>query len=414
MEQGAIRPCSSWWRCTVLSLIAGFSLPAVAQIYVASVVSDTVGKYNLDGTPINATLITGLNNPRELAISGSVLYVASDNGGGQGLIGSYQLDGTPLNASLITTPALVMSMAVSGTSIFVGLNGLGIPNYGVVVHYSTSGTTAAANFIPTLGNGSGFATGIAVSGTTMFISVSWNGNHQVAKYDTDGTLVNGYFITGIGPAGFNHPMGIATAGNDLFVSDTGSEIERYTTVGAPVSSFGYPHSDIAIYNGKLYLTHGSAGTVVKGNLDGPVINEHLITGLVSPYAIAIGPYVLTPIESWRDTHFGIMSNSGNAADNFDFDKDGLVNLLEFAFGLNPKLGSSVQLPQGQRIGNDFVISFPTPVGVGGITYGAEWSSTLLPLSWTAISNTGTPPLNTFSVPIGSNSGMFVRLKVTRP
>ena len=62
----------------------------------------------------------------------------------------------------------------------------------------------------------------------------------------------------------------------------------------------------------------------------------------------------------------------------------------------------------------FVISFPTPSGVSGITYGAEWSTTLAPLDWTNIPDTGTLPQHTFSVPISSNTRMFTRLKVTSP
>jgi hypothetical protein len=55
-----------------------------------------------------------------------------------------------------------------------------------------------------------------------------------------------------------------------------------------------------------------------------------------------------------------------------------------------------------------------PTGVTGITYGAEWSATMAANDWHAITDTGTPPQHTFSVPIGSNTRMFTRLKVTSP
>ena len=42
-----------------------------------------------------------------------------------------------------------------------------------------------------------------------------------------------------------------------------------------------------------------------------------------------------PLETWRQTHFGSPANTSNGADLFDFDGDGLVNLLEYAFGQNP-------------------------------------------------------------------------------
>jgi len=46
--------------------------------------------------------------------------------------------------------------------------------------------------------------------------------------------------------------------------------------------------------------------------------------------------ILLPIDLWRLAKFGTSSNSGIAADNADPDHDGLVNLVEYALGLNPK------------------------------------------------------------------------------
>ncbi|MGL4401058.1 MAG: hypothetical protein ACRCXD_14405, partial [Luteolibacter sp.] len=105
----------------------------------------------------------------------------------------------------------------------------------------------------------------------------------------------------------------------------------------------------------------------------------------------------------------------DAADNFDFDHDGLVNLIEFAFGLDPKLtNSSTQLPQPSLSGGNSFFSFTPPDGVSGITYGAEWSTTLLPGSWTPIPDTGISPQHVFSIPTAGQPKMYVRLVVTAP
>lgn len=117
---------------------------------------------------------------------------------------------------------------------------------------------------------------------------------------------------------------------------------------------------------------------------------------------------LTAMEGWRQTNFG---NSPNGGDLDDYDQDGIVNLLEFAFGLDPKLNSAGQLPQGQRIGGDFVISFTQPSGVSGITYGAEWSTTLSG-DWSAIPDAPSGNQHTFRVSMGPHG--FMRLKVTNP
>jgi hypothetical protein len=91
--------------------------------------------------------------------------------------------------------------------------------------------------------------------------------------------------------------------------------------------------------------------------------------------------------------------------------NGGQNLIGFAFGTTP---SNSQLPQGQRIGNNFTISFTQPANATGITYGAEWSATLLTGSWAPISDTGSGGTHIFSVSVDNNQRMFIRLKVTAP
>ena len=135
----------------------------------------------------------------------------------------------------------------------------------------------------------------------------------------------------------------------------------------------------------------------------------------------MGPYFLTgtvpaagstPIEQWRQSYFGITTNTGNAADSFDFDQDGVPNLIEFAFGLDPKNAASLQLPPAQITGGNLVISFIQPSGVSGITYRAESSTDLM--TWQSVTDTGQGSTHRFSVPTGSNKQMFMRLAVTRP
>lgn len=138
----------------------------------------------------------------------------------------------------------------------------------------------------------------------------------------------------------------------------------------------------------------------------------------NPYEFAIqgwgtGPG-LTIHESWRQTYFGDIANSGDGADLNDFDKDGIPNLLEYAFGLHPKQNSAGMLPRLQKNGSDFGVSFTQSAGVSGITYGAEWSQTLLPGSWTPVADTGTAQLHTFNVPIATAGKLFMRLKVSNP
>ncbi len=85
---------------------------------------------------------------------------------------------------------------------------------------------------------------------------------------------------------------------------------------------------------------------------------------------------LTPLESWRQFHFGTTANTGITADSADSDQDGLVNLVEFAFGTDPTTSTpSEHRPQASTVLGQFVITYRRPVGgVPGITYGIEQSS----------------------------------------
>ncbi|MGV3658705.1 MAG: choice-of-anchor D domain-containing protein [Prosthecobacter sp.] len=74
----------------------------------------------------------------------------------------------------------------------------------------------------------------------------------------------------------------------------------------------------------------------------------------SPYDITLtgtGLAPSTPQQSWRQAYFGSSANAGAAADNYDADGDGVVNLLEFAFGTNP--GSSASGPAALGYGGTF-------------------------------------------------------------
>ncbi len=122
----------------------------------------------------------------------------------------------------------------------------------------------------------------------------------------------------------------------------------------------------------------------------------------------------TDLELWRHRYFLTTANSGDAADTADPDKDGLANLAEYAFGLDPTKGGSLALPQPQMSAGVFGVSFTEPAGVSGITYRAEWSPSLTSGSWTPIPDTGTGETHTFQVPTVSHPRLFLRYVVTEP
>ena len=138
------------------------------------------------------------------------------------------------------------------------------------------------------------------------------------------------------------------------------------------------------------------------------------SGMAS-FTVTVTP--LTVIQSWRFAHYGTIENTGNAADTADPYNTGIPNLLAYAFfyaNQDPSLAAVSQLPQMQMDSGNLFFSFTEPPGVGGITYGADWRLTLDADTWEAIPDTGTGTQHIFSVPIGSNPQMFIRLRVTSP
>lgn len=81
---------------------------------------------------------------------------------------------------------------------------------------------------------------------------------------------------------------------------------------------------------------------------------------------------LSAIEQWRFTYFGTNANAGNAADGFDADSDGIINLAEFNGGSNPTDPTSTP-----------VFVFTNPAG-GAWTTGPNWNTAVTPVGSAAL------------------------------
>ncbi len=132
--------------------------------------------------------------------------------------------------------------------------------------------------------------------------------------------------------------------------------------------------------------------------------------------------VLTRQENWRLQYFGTTQNSGNAADLFDANGDGEVNLYEFATAQNPHAASR-DVPTLIRNGAtlDFTYTRSLDALSDGVTFTVEWSDTLAANSWSnsgvteqTPSDNGTVQLVKASLAAGTNNRRFVRLKIVKP
>jgi hypothetical protein len=81
----------------------------------------------------------------------------------------------------------------------------------------------------------------------------------------------------------------------------------------------------------------------------------------------------------------------------DADGDGVGNLVEYAFGMNPRTSSDLwMMPAVELIGGRFRLSVSAPLDVTDVTYGAEWTRNMT--TWTAITDSGSARNHEFWTP----------------
>lgn len=144
------------------------------------------------------------------------------------------------------------------------------------------------------------------------------------------------------------------------------------------------------------------------------------TDTYSPsYEINLQGRLASPLEKWRQAHFGSPRDEGTGADLGDADGDGVSNVLEYATLTNPRAAGALAVQAG-RSGNslEYLLKRPSAAAVD-LLYALEWSESLNPASWiesgavvSVLSDDGGQQEVKFSLPAG-NSRRFVRLKVTR-
>lgn len=227
-----------------------------------------LAEYNLDGTTVNASLNSNMFDPQDMAVSGSNLFVTED-----GTVAEYTTSGATVNASLI--PGLnyygAGGIAISGSDIFVGRSS------SLIAEYTTSGATVNASLIP----GLTYPSGIAVSGTNLFITSGNNTDtgEVLGEYTTSGGTVNASLVPNLGETSF-----IVVSDSDIFVPNYfAGTIAEYTTSGTLVnasliSGLDYP-THLAISGSDIFVLNTGNGTIGEYTTAGATLNAELITGL---------------------------------------------------------------------------------------------------------------------------------------
>jgi hypothetical protein len=226
------------------------------------------------------------------------------------------------------------------------------------------------------------------------------------------------------------------------ISDvTDKQTNHATSTGAIPFTVG----DVETAAGSLTVTRASSNTtlvplanvVLGGSGENrtvtitPAANQAgtaTITLTVSDGSLnASDTFVLTVVDGqslvgWRQTYFQSTANSGDGADLNDFDKDSIVNLLEYALGTIPNDSASANhlVSQMEMIGGQpyITLTVPKPPGITGITYVVEVSGSLD--GWSSgAANTTIITDNSTTLKVRDNTpaiggSRFIRLKVTNP
>ena len=135
--------------------------------------------------------------------------------------------------------------------------------------------------------------------------------------------------------------------------------------------------------------------------------------------VSDGGVAPAPIDAWRTAKFG--ADAGQpavAGDLADPDGDGLLNLLEYALGSDPRTGSATALPRAELTAGTLTMTYPRNAAATDVALTVESADALGafgPASgFTTEESESLGGVRSVRVSFPANQGaQFVRLRVTR-
>ena len=164
----------------------------------------------------------------------------------------------------------------------------------------------------------------------------------------------------------------------------------------------------------------AAGTVINDPASHTASNYGTFAVTQTATAVNLTWTPFAPIVVWRNLQFG--ANAGNAAISGDFvdvEKDGLVNLMEYATCKNPNAFNAGGVPQGVIEGTYLTMTYTRAKAATDITLRAVWSTLLSGWSATGVTedilaDDGVIQTVKAKVLIAPDVKKFLRLECTRP
>ena len=305
--------------------------------------------------------------------------------------------------------------------------------------HSAPAPTAPTNVVATAGNG---------LASLAFTSPSDNGGSAITSY-TATSNPGGLTGTSAGAATAITVTGLANgtaytftvaASNAIGTSLTTGTSNSVTPRDSPIVTAVSPSSGTSDGGTPVTIsgTHftGASSVTFGGNpaTNVTIVNDTTLTANTPAHAAGVVPVVVTTpggssnlktftyhvplsaLDTWRSAWYGPgAANNGNAANNADPYHTGVPNIQVFAFfgpNQDPATARIRQLPQATASGGFISYRFTEPAGVSGLSYGAEWSTTLQAGDWQPITDTSvTPGEHLFRVSM-DGARKFLRLIVT--
>jgi hypothetical protein len=315
---------------------------------------------------------TAASGNSTFTFSGGTLRVPGTLSGAQpGARQIFAMSGGTLAAATINATNLRPSDAAS--------NGVFAPSGGILApgDLGTAGRTVL--------------TGHYASGPSATLALDLGGTGQASAYQSG----QHDFLSVSGPATLDGSLRVS-----LLPGFTPSAADSFTVLSV-TGAFSGAFANVAF--GARITTHGGEGSL-------------LVTRSGNNVVLSDFQPALTALQSWRQTHFGQTSATGNAADAFDFDADGVPNLLEYALNTTPTAPTSVSFPSLQVSSLNLQLTFRR--ARPDLTYIVEASPDLS--SWSAIATNPGAVSPTTAVTVTDSADLsvtprrFLRLRVTAP
>jgi len=375
---------------------------------VDNIAATTPSVLTLGDNDATATFGGGIRNTAALTSPAAKVSLVKIGSGTQtlGSLTTTHSCGITLDSATVTigsTVALAPGMLVTGTGIPADTTILAVINatsFTLSQNASATNATAALSFTNTnsyTGTTSIQAGTLALGATGTIDTSSAVSIAAGAVLET--TAKTNYAIPASQTVTF--ALNGADAGSSGQINAAGLDITN-ATVAFNISG---PLNDAAY----VLATYGA------GNLTGTAfLSVPTVSGYTLDYAynggtqIALVQSAAAGYASWASTNLVLEGENG------DDDKDGIINLVEYALGLNPQVGNPAP---GTFSGNTLTYNKGSEANAADdVTYTIETSTSLQTGSWTN-AVVAAPEDNSISFTLPSNQPggkLFGRLKVTKP